>query len=165
MRNSLLEIVLKHSFRGDMDLVFSDSVLTEFVANKLNIPGVVAIDILGMDKHLKVRANLGVSRKISKKEEITLEFEGFKSVGDAAFLVFNLVGSKVIKKAIMIGIKSYEFVSLKDEKLVVDFHKMKFLEDNKLIIDYFKSLRDISVDFSPGEISIKVKVINDKLAV
>ena len=165
MRNSLLEIVLKHSFRGDLELGFSDSVLTEFVADKLNIPGVVAIDILGMDKQLKVRAYLGVSRKISKKEEITLEFEGFRSDGNAALLVFNLMGSKVIRKAIMIEIQRYVFISLKDEKLVVDFHKMKLLEDNKLIIDYFKSLRDIRVDFSPGAISIKVKLINDKLAV
>lgn len=165
MRNSLLEIVLKHSFRGDLDLGFSDAVLTEIVADKLNIPGVVAIDILGMDKHLKVRAFLGVSRKISKKEEITLEYEGFRSDGNAALLVFNLMGSKVIKMAIMVGIKSYEFISLKDEKLVVDFYKMKLLEDNKLIIDYVKSLRDIRIDFSPGAISIKVKLINDKLAV
>jgi hypothetical protein len=165
VRKSLIEIVLKHPYNADLNLNFSDSVLNELVAEKVNLPGVAAIDIIGMENCLLIRAHLGISRRISKKEEITLVFDGFQSNDNAALLSFKIGGSIVLQKAISIGVKTHEFVSMKEGKLFVDLFKIKLLEDNKLIKDYFKSLRHFEVYFSPGTISVKVKLLHEIQAV
>lgn len=165
MRNSLLEIVLKHPYNADLDLNFSDSVLNELVAEKVNLPGVAAIDIIGMENCLLISAHLGISRRISKKEEITLVFDGIQTNDNAALLSFKIGGSIVLQKAISIWEKTHEFVSMKKGKLVVDLIKIKLFEDKKLTKDYFKSLRHFEVLFSPGTISVKVKLLHEKQAV
>lgn len=161
MQYDILETIMQSLNRGVTDFSFPDSVLSEIVAEKVHLHGIVAIDVLGMEKYLLIRAYIGFSRTISKKEEIKLEFESFLADDQTSLLVFRMVVSKYAKQAILRGLKAYEFMSIEDDKLVVDLYKMNLPKDNELTKDYFNSLRDIVIDFSPGTITLKTKLLNN----
>nr|MDK2851587.1 hypothetical protein [Candidatus Cloacimonadota bacterium] len=165
MRNSLLELVLKHSYRGDLDIGFSDSILTEIVAEKVHIPGIAGIDIIAMDKYLKVRTYAGVSRILSIKANIKLEYDSFKIREKTALLSFNLLCPKIIRLTIRLGIKNFEFISIKDNRLVLDFYKLDIIQKNELLKNYCMSIRDLKFNFSPQTISVKAKLLHDEIAV
>lgn len=165
MNSSLLDTILKHPFKGDFELSFSDSVLNEIVAEKVNLPGVAAIDITCKPNQLSLRAYLGLSRKLSIKEDVELEFDSFYADDKAALLVFRIGGAKIAKLASLIGVKSEGFISLADGKLVVDLYKLKLLKENRQIKDNIKSLKDVFVGFSPGTISVKIKLLHNSQAV
>lgn len=98
MRSNLIDVISDYPYRANLEFCFSDSFLTELVAENVNLPRVAAIDIFGMDKYLQIRVYLGINRKISIKEDITLEYDGFRYSDLSALLVFKMGGLSLYKR-------------------------------------------------------------------
>lgn len=162
MSNSIIETILKHSYRGEFSFNVSDAIFNEMVAQKLNIPGIAAIDIASMHKYLQAKVHLGLSRKYSFKIDIKLEYNSFRPGGNTAELVLNWACPKLVKKVIIPRLEKLEFISTRDGKLALDFYKIKLLQGNEQIMDILRTLQHFEVGFSPGVVTFRAKLLNDR---
>lgn len=162
MRKSLSEIALKHFYQGDIDLSFSDSLLAEIFEDKVKLPGIASIDIIGFEGYLLVKVYLGVSRRFSKILDITLEFDRFQNDEVTTLLVFRIGGSMIAQLASIIGIKYKGFVSITEKKIFFDLNEMKLLQDNRQLLGYVKSIKEVNIGFSPSTILVRIKLLHNK---
>lgn len=158
----IVETILKYSYMGEFRFSVSDAVFNEMVAQKLNIPGIAAIDIASMHKYLQAKVHLGLSRKYSFKIDIKLEYDSFRAGDNAAELAFKWACPKLVKKIIAPRIEQLEFISTRDGKLALDFYKIKPLQGNEQIMDILRTLQHFEVGFSPGVVTFRAKLLNEK---